>query len=469
MTQCVKKEFGRYEILGAIHRGGMGEILLVRVRGSQGFSRKLVLKGVLPELMDDAISTHLFRREARLMASLEHPNIVQVFDVPEIEGVPYLAMEYVRGRNVHQLIQQSSLAGERIPLRIACHIVAELLRGLHYAHRAKDESGKHIGIVHRDISPGNILLSYFGEVKVTDFGIAKVADTPKITGPRSIRGKARYTSPETIRRGECTPLSDVYAAGVVLSEILIGRPLFDGKNLSQTLLQIVSEPRDALLRRIIADGLTPKKLRPLLAKALALEPKQRFRSAIEFADALDELCRAEGGPVTASELGAFIRDIFLDAEDVPQEENLSAKTPCGWRDRAKRKKKTLPSKDTYARRQQTPSRVGSRPPPPPPIGNDTEDLPCLAYPASAVTADGISEIDAVQSPVFASYLIENILAKTDEEVAQSPADSGPRRGLSAIEARIWDQPLWLLIAVGLALGAGTAFAGAMLGMLTAIR
>ena len=216
MTQRATKQLGRYEILGAIHRGGMGEILLVRVRGSQGFSRKLVLKGILPELMDDAISTHLFRREARLMASLEHPNIVQVFDVPEIDDIPYLAMEYVRGRNVHQFIQQCNQAGVRIPLRIAGHIVAELLRGLHYAHRACDESGKHLGIVHRDISPGNILISYFGEVKVTDFGIAKVADTPKLTGPRSIRGKARYTAPETIKAGDCTPLSDIYAAAKLL-------------------------------------------------------------------------------------------------------------------------------------------------------------------------------------------------------------------------------------------------------------
>lgn len=469
MTQCAKNQLGRYEILGAIHRGGMGEILLVRVRGSQGFSRKLVLKGILPELMGDAVSTRLFRREVRLMVSFEHLNIVQVFDVLEIKGVPYLAMEYVRGCNVHQLIQKANKEGIKIPLRIAGHIVAELLRGLHYAHRASDESGKHLGIVHRDISSGNILLSYFGEVKVTDFGIAKVADTPKITGPRSIRGKARYTSPETIREGECTPQSDVYAAGVVLSELLIGHPLFGGQNLSQTLLQIVSESRAELLCRIIEDAPDANKVQHILSRALVLSPKDRYRSAIEFADNLDQLCRQEGGPVISSELGKFIRQVFPDAEDMPSESKVSSKTPCGWLGK-KNKRKANQRTLSLAPPARPPSAFKTLPPPPP-EGKDTEDLLVVAHSPRAITTEAIAEADAVQSPVFASYLMENVGTTTDEEVARkidaSQDRSSHSRNLSKLEANIWQQPTWLLVSVGVGLGALTAFFGAFLGMFSA--
>jgi serine/threonine protein kinase len=449
MTRCVNKELGRYEVLGAIHRGGMGEILLVRARGAEGFSRKLVLKGILPELADDPVSTHLFRREAKLMASLEHPNIVRVFDVPEIKGVPYLAMEYVRGRNVHQLIQASRAAGIKIPLRIAAHIIAEVLRGLHFAHRAKDETGKAIGIVHRDISPGNILLSFFGEVKVTDFGIAKIADTPRITAPRSIRGKARYTAPETIRNGDCTVLSDVYAAAVVLSEMLLGEALFSGENLSQTLLRIISEPRENLIGRVLASTPKSKRLDKILARSLDLSPKARFRSAIDFCDALGELCWEEGGPVTASELGEFMRQVFPDADDAVCETHVSSKTPCAWMGKFRR-----------------------TPPPPPPIDvEETGDLPQSAA-ASSITCDAIKESDAIISPVFASLLMEPAANGTDEEVArQIEADADfvppPRSGMSQIEAKLWAQPVWLLIVVGVSLGALTAVAGAFLGLLTA--
>jgi len=467
MTHCVEKELGRYEVLGAIHRGGMGEILLVRARGAEGFSRKLVLKGILPELADDAVSTHLFRREAKLMASLEHPNIVRVFDVPEVDGVPYLAMEYVRGRNVHQLIQQATARGLKIPVRIAAHIAAEVLRGLHFAHRASDEAGRPLGIVHRDVSPGNILLSFFGEVKVTDFGIAKVADTPRITAPRSIRGKARYTAPETIRNGDSTALSDVYAAGVVLSEMLIGKPLFGGENLSQTLLRIVSEPREALFARILADVSESQRLSKIIGMSLALSPKDRFRSAIEFADALSELCWEDGGPVTATELGSFMRQVFPNAEDGICEADVSSKTPCGWRGKAKSQSylSRLGKLNNKAER--------SRPPPPPPLEvEDTEDLPQNSHSASAITCDAIEESDAILSPVFASLLVEHVGTTTDEEVARQIEEgvafqAPPRTGISKIEAQLWKQPTWLLVLIGVSLGALTAVAGALLGMFTA--
>ena len=276
MTQRANSPEERYTILGTIHRGGMGEILLAKVAGEAGFSRKVVLKGMLPKLHDDAVSMAFFRREARLMARLDHPNIVRVSDFPTIDGKPYLAMEYVRGRNFHQVIQRAGLRGGRVPARIAAHILAEALRGLHHAHLARDERGAAMGIIHRDVSPGNILVSFFGEVKVTDFGIAKVANAPKNTAPRSIRGKARYVAPEVVRGEQATVRSDVYSAGVVLAEALLGEALFDRKSVPETLMMVVTEHREKTIERIFQRAEKLSGLRGAMRGAIALDPEDRF-------------------------------------------------------------------------------------------------------------------------------------------------------------------------------------------------
>ncbi|MBI2375385.1 MAG: serine/threonine protein kinase [Deltaproteobacteria bacterium] len=313
-----------YRILGAIHRGGMGEILLARAEGAEGFSRKLVLKGLLPQLAADLVSHDLFRREAMIMARLEHPNIVRVVDFTSVDGQPFLAMEYIRGRNFHQVIQRAVHEGRRVPLRIALAVVGSALRGLHYAHHARDPEGKPLGIVHRDVSPGNILVSFFGEVKVTDFGIAFADGEKKHTAPRTIRGKARYTAPEIIAGRPATLQSDVFAAGIVLAEALLGKPLFERGGLNETLMAIVSESREALLGRIFAESEEVQGLRAILRASLAKRPDDRFASALQMADAIAAVERASGSAVTPPELGAYMRDAFRDARDLPSEEGLAA-------------------------------------------------------------------------------------------------------------------------------------------------
>ncbi|MEE2901585.1 MAG: serine/threonine-protein kinase [Myxococcota bacterium] len=469
MTQCSKTALGRYEVLGSIHRGGMGEILLVRVRGSQGFSRKLVLKGILPELQQDEVSNRLFEREARLMASLEHPNIVQVFDVPEIDGVPYLAMEYIRGRNIHQVIQKAEEMEVELPLRLSAHILAQMLRGLHYAHRATNDAGKHLGIVHRDISPGNILISYFGEVKVTDFGIAKFADTPRITGPRSIRGKARYTAPETIRTGDCTPRSDLYSAGVVLSEMILGRPLFVGENLSETLLQIVSEDRLDLVGRILEDVDDHPKLAFILNRALALSPRDRFADGVSFAEALESFIHLQGGPVTRAELGEFMRKLFPEEHDVPSESNVTAKTPTSWRGTLRKSSQKI----LNGRKQKPLAESVKRPsyfrprPPPPPRPSVCDEIMGHSRSGVAIQTSEVREADAIQAPVFASLLTEHIQSETDEEIAQkvslSVEKSSAKRQYEQLEKAILFQPAWKLALMGALIGALAASVGAYLG------
>ena len=311
-------ESPRYTILGSIHRGGMGEILLAKLDGPEGFSRKVVLKGLLSKLSEDDVSYQLFMREARLMACLDHPNIVRVFDLPVVSQKPYLAMEYVRGRNFHQVIQRAAAKGGAVPPRIALTVVAEALRGLHYAHSAKDEKGQPLGIIHRDVSPGNLLVSFFGEVKVTDFGIAKIANAPRFTGPRSIRGKARYVAPEQVHGDAATVLSDVYSAGVVLAEALMGEPLWERPSVPETLLAIVSEDREVTLGRILKRHDRVPGLASALRGALALNRHDRFASALQCAETLESIARSIGGLATPVELGLYVRSLFSDAPDVPQ-------------------------------------------------------------------------------------------------------------------------------------------------------
>lgn len=315
---------GRYAILGSIHRGGMGEILLARVEGREGFARKVVLKGLLARLLEDDVSYQLFMREARLMAALDHPNVVRVFDLPYIAEKPYLAMEYVRGRNFHQVIHRAGANGRGMPARIALHVVSEALRGLHYAHNAKDEQGRPMGIIHRDVSPGNILVSFFGEVKVTDFGIAKIANAPKFTGPRSIRGKARYVAPEQVHGEQASVSSDIYSAGVVLAEALLGEPLWERATVPETLLSIVSEDREKTIDRVLKDRATVPGLRAALRGALSLAPADRFASALQFAETLEAIARSMGGAPTHVDLGLYIRKLFRDAPDLPIDDGFGS-------------------------------------------------------------------------------------------------------------------------------------------------
>ncbi|MEO1334640.1 MAG: serine/threonine-protein kinase [Myxococcota bacterium] len=312
----------RYEVIEEIHRGGMGEILLARLVTSSGFSRPVVLKGLLSQLGADNISYALFMREARLMGQLEHPNIVRVFDLPTIEGRPYLAMELVRGRNLHQVIHRASQRKMAMSPAVALTIVSETLRGLHSAHRLRGPNGAILGVVHRDVSPGNILLSFHGEVKVTDFGIAKLADSPKYTGPRSIRGKARYVAPEQVQGQPATVASDIYSAGVVLAEALMGAPLWERGSVAETLMAIVTEDRADILDRILRDLPRVAGLRAVLRRTLSMDPNERPATALQLAEMLEAIVVNHAARPTSADIGRFLRDLFHDAEDLPESDAL---------------------------------------------------------------------------------------------------------------------------------------------------
>ncbi|MCB9647884.1 MAG: serine/threonine protein kinase [Deltaproteobacteria bacterium] len=296
---------GRYRVLSILQRGGMGEICLAEDTSAP--DHQVVIKRVLDDLVADEAYLTMFRDEARLMARLDHPNIVRVLDTPVVKGTTCLVMEFVPGRSVAQLLRRTSEDASRIPPTIALHIMAEALEGLHCAHTAKDERGRPLGIVHRDMSPGNILVSFKGDVKITDFGIAKSKLSIVATSVGMVKGTTRYLSPEQIRGGEVTPRSDLFACAALLVEMLSGIAIFDRGQVPPTLLAIVKGQRKAV------DELLPFQapdLAVLLEQALALSPVHRPASAAEMAASLRALAPTLGPPVTPADLGAYLARLF---------------------------------------------------------------------------------------------------------------------------------------------------------------
>src|SRR3984957_20245519 len=225
------RSFGRYVLFDFIGKGGMAEIYLARQKTEFGATRLCVVKQILPALAGDPKFSDMLVHEAKLAARLNHANVVQVFDLGRADDRLFIAMEYVEGFDLNDLLRRCSRARVPLPFEMAVHVVREALRGLDYAHRRMDDDGRPLGIVHRDVSPSNLLVSFEGEVKVCDFGIAHANDALSATRTaheldEAIRGKAGYMSPEHARGQPIDARSDVFAAGIVLWELASGRRLY---------------------------------------------------------------------------------------------------------------------------------------------------------------------------------------------------------------------------------------------------
>jgi eukaryotic-like serine/threonine-protein kinase len=294
-----RRRTGPYELGERLGSGGMAEVYIARRAGPHGFSKRFAVKVILPQLARDPHFVSMFCDEARICSALSHPNIVQVVDFGESDGELFMAMEFVDGLSLAKLLRAVASRGERFPLGAALFITHEVLRALAYAHRARDDRGRELGIVHRDVSPGNILIGRAGEVKLTDFGIVRSAYIDRRTYPGELKGKIGYMSPEQALGSELDARSDLFTIGIVLAEMLLARPLFPGKNE----LEILSRIHGADLTMLEMHG---TELRPdllgILRRALQREPKARFESAQEFADALRQVARDAGIALNDTEL-----------------------------------------------------------------------------------------------------------------------------------------------------------------------
>lgn len=308
--------FGKYLLIHQVGRGGMAELFLAKQSGLKGFEKILAIKKILPHLTQDAEFVSMFVNEGKLAALLTHQHIVQIFDLGHVDGAYYMAMEYVMGKDLRSLATKTRERGGRLSLGHVLSIVSQVASGLDYAHRKKDLNGHDLNIVHRDVSPQNILVSYEGEVKLVDFGIAKAAGLGQETQTGILKGKLAYMSPEQACGKPIDRRSDVFSLGIVLYELLTGRRLFKGDSDLSTLEQVrtaVIEPPTRF------DAEIPAVLEAAVLKALAREADQRYQTAAEFQAALERIMAESGQGFSSLHLSqlmaaTFEEDMRRDAE-----------------------------------------------------------------------------------------------------------------------------------------------------------
>jgi serine/threonine protein kinase len=287
---------GGYLIESKLGTGGMAEVFAARREGPHGFSKRVAVKRILPSAAEDDAFVSMFIEEASLAARLSHPNIVQVFDFGDDQNELYLAMELVEGTSLGRLLRAAAARKETVPLPVTLYLIAQAARALDYAHHLRGDEGELLGLVHRDVSPGNLLLTRTGHLKLADFGIACTQASERHTGDNDLRGKLGYMSPEQVQGRALDGRSDVFTLSVILAELLIGQPLFAGGPQLEVLLRI----RDVDLRPLEkTDRRIPSDVRRLLREGLQAVPDAR-PDARTMAANVDAICARRGYPADAS-------------------------------------------------------------------------------------------------------------------------------------------------------------------------
>jgi len=302
--------YGPYELLEKIAVGGMAELFRAKRTGVEGFEKVLAVKRILPHLSDNKEFVDMFIDEAKMVAGLAHPNIVQIFDLGKIEKSYYIAMEYVHGRDLRSILRRAKEKGAGVPRELAVLVASRVCSALEYAHRKKDDRGQKMKIVHRDVSPQNILISFEGDVKLTDFGIAKAATKATAHESGALRGKLLYMSPEQAWGKPMDRRSDIFSLGLVLYEMLTDqRPFLGSSELS--ILEMVRECRIAPPRSINPE--IPEDLEQAVMKALARDPDERYADAADMQKDL-ELHLHTGRPPTGADIARFMQELFGQEE-----------------------------------------------------------------------------------------------------------------------------------------------------------
>ena len=304
--------FGRYEFLKRLAGGGMGEVYLARQRGRDGFQKLLVIKTLLPHLCEDEEFITMFKDEARVTAQLIHPNICQVFEFDQVGDTYYMAMEYLRGEDLRRLWKACETRGTPLRVPLICRVIADAAAGLDFAHSLRNSAGEPYNIVHRDISPQNILVTFEGGVKVIDFGVAKAAGRAQHTRTGALKGKYSYMSPEQVSGAEIDGRSDIFALGTVLHELLTGRRLFKADSDMQTLARVreAKVPPPSQLNPQLPHGLDA-----IVLKALAKNPDDRYATAQEFRLALEDWLIQGRMSASSAHLAEFLKVIYAERLD----------------------------------------------------------------------------------------------------------------------------------------------------------
>jgi serine/threonine protein kinase len=319
----VEPNFGsKYELVDRLAKGGMAEIFLAQSKGAAGFEKQVVIKRVLPELGEDSTFVEMFLQEARLGARLSHPNIVQIFDFGQVDGCYFIAMEFVDGRSLIDMVVKARRSGVELPIPVLVKIISNVAEGLHYAHSAVDNRGQPLNVVHRDISPSNILVSFGGAVKITDFGIAKASLAVHQTRSGVIKGKYSYMSPQQCMGEPVDHRADLFSLGVVLFEISTCRRLFARKNEALTIHTLLHEP---IPRPSAVVDDYPEILEQIVMHCLARDPQDRYQDSRSLHQDLERYLADAGNTVSAMDIADLMKKVYPAEvrESLPQPITLS--------------------------------------------------------------------------------------------------------------------------------------------------
>lgn len=314
--------FGSYTLLRRLARGGMGEIWLAERKGISGFTKPVVIKTILEHFIDEADMVRMFLDEGKMAAGLSHPNIAQTLDLGQVDETYYIAMEYLNGRNLRDLLVAYLRRDQLIPLNLVLRIAAQVCEGLYYAHTWRTLEGKPAGLVHRDISPQNIVITFDGTAKIVDFGIARAIAGASKTRTGVLKGKYAYMSPEQVEGKNLDGRSDLFSLGVVLYESISGRRLFKRESDTATLSAVLKSKIPPLVQ---FDASVPKPVEEVVFKALKRDPNRRFQNAREMQLAIEQVMLSTGLVATSAHLSVFMQQTFPQEAEIGQEDTRSAR------------------------------------------------------------------------------------------------------------------------------------------------
>ena len=312
-----RQRVDRYELVGEIASGGMATVYLARLTGVGGFQRFVAMKRLHPHLASEKEFVEMFLDEARIAARIHHPNVVPILEVGASAVGYYLVMEYIEGDTLARLLARAATRGKRLPIGIALRVALDMLAGLHAAHELRDDTGEAVHLVHRDVSPQNVLVGVDGIARITDFGVARAASRLTATRVGQLKGKIAYMAPEQAAGEESIDRrADVFAAGIVVWEELAAKRLFKAENEAATLSRVMTEPVPALTT--IVPGLSTA-LSNVVARALERNPEHRFSSCAQFADALEAAATGKESISTPRELAAYVTEVMGDEVSAQRE------------------------------------------------------------------------------------------------------------------------------------------------------
>jgi serine/threonine-protein kinase len=311
----VAPSFGKYQPFATLGRGGMADVFLTVARGPMGFNKLAVVKRLRQALAEEIGFRTMFLDEARLAARLNHPNVVHTYEVGEHNGAYFIAMEYLEGQPLNKIIKEASKRREAIPQAICARVVADALSGLHFAHELRDYDGRPLTVIHRDVSPHNIFVTYDGHTKMVDFGIAKAALSSQETEVGVLKGKVAYMSPEQAAAGPIDCRADIFPMGIVLWEMLTGKRLMSGETAAQTLHRLMNMdiPR---VSSVIRD--VDPMLDEIVATSLQKDANMRYQTAAQMRDALESFIVRTGRPARQDDVSGMMTRLFGRVRDEVQ-------------------------------------------------------------------------------------------------------------------------------------------------------